>query len=89
MAPEALEPFVDAAKAAAFLGLKPRRVLELARAGDLPAYPLGNGARRIWRFRLSEIATALKQFTEPATLVYGTPETRYRSKPAKRSAGSK
>jgi hypothetical protein len=54
-----LEPFVDAARAAEFLSLKPRRVLELARAGQLPAYPLGDGLRRVWRFRLSELATAL------------------------------
>jgi len=33
--------------------------LELARRGELPAYPLGQGQRRIWRFRLSELASAL------------------------------
>jgi hypothetical protein len=54
-----LEPFVDAVRAADFLSLKPRRVLELARSGELPAYPLGTGKRRVWRFRLSELATAL------------------------------
>ncbi len=88
MSSETLESFVDGTTAAEFLALKPRRVLELARAGDLPAYPLGQGVRRVWRFRLSELAAALKQIPAPA-LVYGTPETRYRSKPAKRSAGSK
>jgi Helix-turn-helix domain len=55
----AIEPFVDSARAADFLSLKPRRVLELARSGELPAYPLGTGKRRVWRFRLSELATAL------------------------------
>ena len=54
-----LEPFVNAVEAARFLGLRPRRVLELARSGLLPAYPLGNGQRRVWRFRLSELASAL------------------------------
>ena len=54
-----LEPFVDAIEAGRFLGLRPRRVLELARCGALPAYPLGDGARRVWRFRLSELASAL------------------------------
>jgi hypothetical protein len=54
-----LEPFVDAIEAGRFLGLRPRRVLELARRGALPAYPLGDGARRVWRFRLSELASAL------------------------------
>jgi hypothetical protein len=53
------EPFVDAEKAAAFLSLRPRRVLELARAGSIPAYPLGNKERRVWRFRLSEVASAI------------------------------
>ena len=56
---EGLEPFVDAAKAADFLSLTRRRVLDLARAGHLPAHPIGNGARRVWRFRLSEIAAAI------------------------------
>jgi hypothetical protein len=54
-----LEPFVDATKAAEFLQLRPRHVLELARQGLIPAYPIGNGARRVWRFRLSELATSL------------------------------
>ena len=53
------EPFVDAEKTAAFLCLRVRRVLELARAGSIPAYPLGDGQRRVWRFRLSEVACAV------------------------------
>ncbi len=58
--PEAIpERFVDATRAAEFLGIKPRRVLEMARAGQIPAYPLGSGARRTWRFRLTEICTAV------------------------------
>ena len=35
------EPFVDAAETGRFLHLRPRRVLELARLGELPAYPVG------------------------------------------------
>jgi len=54
------EPFVDATEAGKFLQLRPRRVLELARLGVLPAYPLGEGVRRVWRFRLSELATAMR-----------------------------
>ena len=54
-----IEPFVDATKAAQFLNLRPRRVLELARQGSIPAYPLGSGCRRVWRFRLSRLASAL------------------------------
>ena len=53
------EPFVDAEQAGRFLSLRPRRVLELARTGTIPAYPLGDGRRRVWRFRLSELASAL------------------------------
>jgi hypothetical protein len=53
------ELFVDVEKTAAFLGLRTRRVLELARAGIIPAYPFGEGQRRVWRFRLSEVASAV------------------------------
>ncbi|MGB6678245.1 MAG: helix-turn-helix domain-containing protein [Terriglobales bacterium] len=53
------EPFVDAAAAGEFLHLRPRHVLEMARRGEIPAYPLGQGKRRVWRFRLSELASAL------------------------------
>lgn len=55
-----IEPFVDVNAAAQFLKLRPRRVLELARRGALPAYPVGDGARRVWRFRLSELASAIR-----------------------------
>ena len=54
-----LEPFVDAAEAGHFLHLPRRRVLQLARQGILPAYPIGDGIRRIWRFRLSELSAAM------------------------------
>lgn len=54
-----IEPFVDAVRAAEFLNLRPRRILELARRGLLPAHPIGNGRRRVWRFRRSELAFAL------------------------------
>jgi excisionase family DNA binding protein len=59
MIPETPEPFVDADHAAKFLALPRRRILELARAGKLPAHPMGEGTRRIWRFRLSELAAAI------------------------------
>lgn len=59
MIPKPPEPFIDADEAAQFLSLTRRRVLDLARAGQLPAHPIGNGARRAWRFRLSELATAI------------------------------
>jgi excisionase family DNA binding protein len=56
---ETLEAFVDADEAAKFLSLTRRRVLDLARAGRLPGHPIGDGVRRVWRFRLSEIAAAV------------------------------
>jgi len=59
MTPEALEGFVDADEAGKFLSLNRRRILELARAGKLPGHPIGDGARRVWRFRLSELADAV------------------------------
>ena len=52
MAPE---PFVDAATAAMFLSIRPRRVLEMARSHEIPAHPIGTGARKTWRFRLTEL----------------------------------
>ncbi len=54
-----LEPFVDAEAAANFLQLQPRRVLQLARQGKIPAYPIGDGIRKVWRFRLSDLSLAM------------------------------
>ena len=59
MDPQTLEGFVDADEAGKFLSLNRRRILELARARKLPGHPIGDGARRVWRFRLSEIADAV------------------------------
>ncbi len=56
---ETPEAFVGADEAATFLSLTRRRVLELARARKLPAHPIGDGFRRVWRFRLSELAAAI------------------------------
>jgi hypothetical protein len=56
---EIYEHFVAADEAAAFLSMTRRRVLDLARGGILPAHPIGLGPRRVWRFRLSELAAAL------------------------------
>jgi len=62
-----IEAFVDADKAATFLSLTRRRVLELARAGCIPAHPIGTGKRKTWRFRLSEIAEATSTVERPLT----------------------
>jgi excisionase family DNA binding protein len=55
------ERFVDAVVAAKFLSIQRRQLLELARAGTIPAYPIGDGQRRLWRFRLSDLAKAMEQ----------------------------
>jgi hypothetical protein len=51
-----LEPFVDAAVAAEFMSMPRRRLLDLVRRGIIPGYPLGQGRRRTWRFRLSDLS---------------------------------
>ncbi len=56
---ERFESFVNAERGAEFLGVTPRYLLGLARRGRIPAYPLGSGARKLWRFRLSELSRAL------------------------------
>lgn len=54
-----IEVFVDAGKAAEFLSITRRRLLEMARAKEIPAHPIGRGKRKQWRFRLSELAQAM------------------------------
>ena len=49
------EYYVDAAEAARFLSIHPRTLQQMARAGIVPAHPLGCGPRRFWRFLLSEL----------------------------------
>jgi hypothetical protein len=56
------EAFVDADAVAAFLSVERRQVLEMARRGLIPSHPLkaqGMGARKTWRFRLTEVADAV------------------------------
>ena len=55
MAADSPEYFVGADEAARFLQLTPRRVKDLARSGSIPAHPIGDGARKVWRFLLSEL----------------------------------
>jgi hypothetical protein len=52
---QAVEHYVGAAEAAQFLFLHPRTLTQMARQGDVPAHPLGDGQRRVWRFLLSEL----------------------------------
>lgn len=75
------EPFVSADEAAQFLCVKRRYLLELARRGIVGAYPLGTGRmRKIWVFRLSELAdsvprneTLAKKLPKPCTISSGSP----------------
>ena len=82
--PEPSEPFVDGDRAAEFLSLTRRRILELARAGKLPGHPIGDGARRTWRFRLSELAAAVTQ-----AMFTSAHEPGIRNPSAEQSAGDK
>ncbi len=60
------EPFVSADKAAQFLCIKRRYLLELARRGMAGAYGLGTGSKRkVWVFRLSELAASVVQDETP------------------------
>jgi excisionase family DNA binding protein len=49
------EYYVDAMVAGQFLGIHRRTALQMARDGILPAHPLGDGQRKLWRFLLSEL----------------------------------
>ena len=60
------EPFVSADEAAQFLCVKRRYLLELARRGIAGAYALGTGSKRkIWVFRLSELAASVVRHEIP------------------------
>jgi hypothetical protein len=52
---QSIEHFVDADVAATFLGISARKLMEMARAGHLPAHPLISGKRNTWRFLISEL----------------------------------
>ena len=60
------EPFVSAIRAARFVDVNRRYLLVLARNGIAGAYALGTGTkRRIWVFRLSELAAAIARSGDP------------------------
>jgi hypothetical protein len=79
MAQETPEPFVGAETVAGFLAVTSRRVKDLARSGQIPAYPLGDGQRRVWRFRLSEIASVMSKQTVRQSVEFTTAGRRNRS----------
>ena len=49
------EHYVDASEAAQFLSINRRTLMNMARRGNIPAHPVGDGGRHSWRFRLSEL----------------------------------
>jgi len=55
------EPYVDAERAASFLAMSRKTLLAKSRSGHLPGHPIGQGPRKIWRFRLSELSQWLEQ----------------------------
>lgn len=76
------EGYVDEHVVAQFIQLAPRRVLEMARKGEIPAHPIGR-TRMIWRFRISEIDAHFSTLKKPvratmAPAVPGTPERKHR-----------
>ena len=67
--PETPERFVSADAAARFLSVTRRYVLELARRGIAGAYALGTGTKRkVWVFRLSELAESITRKDSPAPI---------------------
>lgn len=50
------EPLLDTQKAAALLGIHPKTLQKLARAGTVPSHRIGD----LWRFRASELDTWLR-----------------------------
>jgi hypothetical protein len=61
----AIEYFVDAHEAATFLKITPRRIKEMSRKGQMPAHPIGEGQRKVWRYRLSELSAWMSHAGKP------------------------
>jgi excisionase family DNA binding protein len=51
----ALEPYIAADRAAEYLSISRKTLLKKARAGRLPGHPIGEGRKKMWRFRFSEL----------------------------------
>jgi hypothetical protein len=76
------EPYVDENVIGRFIQLTPRRVLEMARKGEIPVHPVGR-TRKTWRFKISEIDAHFSTLKKPARAtmapaVPGTPERKHR-----------
>jgi excisionase family DNA binding protein len=60
------EPFVDGQRAAEFLGLPRKTLLNLAGRGSVPAHPIGDGMRNPSRFRhAGEVLTPMSILDDP------------------------
>lgn len=68
------QTFLDATQASAFLGgLNSRTLTRWAREGYVPAYPLGEGNRRLWRFLEADLkAWMISRRTGHGTLPLAT-----------------
>lgn len=49
------EPYLDAKRASEYLGISAKKLLQLARKQKVPAYGIGEGRKKMWRFRRSEL----------------------------------
>lgn len=70
--------FLDAEGAAVLLGgLNTRTIVRWAREGYLPAYPIGEGKRRLWRFLAHDLENwMLSRRTGPSGFLVSTgPDT--------------
>jgi len=68
----AFEPYVPPEVIADFLAVERRQALEWARAGLIPAHPLGQGRRKIWRFLVSEVNAAVLSWNRPTRSIMPT-----------------
>ena len=64
VANSAPEPYVDNVVAGKFVGLAARTMNNLARKGEIPAYPYGAGERKTWRFKLSDLDSWMQRRVE-------------------------
>jgi hypothetical protein len=75
------ERFVDAQTVADYLMIDKRSVLSLTRRKVLPGHPLDPNARRkVWRFKLSEVAEAIAGNCQRSNNAVGSPTRSQRRK---------
>lgn len=61
------EPFVDPNRAAEFLSITRRRVLEMARAGEIPAHAIGEASGRCGASACRSLRKRLSPKSQPLT----------------------